>query len=77
MTAVIDFLYKILKNFIAWTTAAVDNVRVIGAIPIVMDLANFQKVRNVADIFNKVSLNFNLCVESSSPFSSEFLKCYV
>ena len=28
----------------AWTTAAVDNERVIGAVPIVMDILNLQKV---------------------------------
>ena len=28
----------------AWTTAAVDNERVIGAMPIVMDMLNLQKV---------------------------------
>ncbi|CAF1051330.1 unnamed protein product [Rotaria magnacalcarata] len=31
------------RGWTTWTTAAVDNVRVIGAIPIVMDMANFQK----------------------------------
>lgn len=30
----------------AWTTAAVDNSRVIGAMPIVMDILNLQKVNN-------------------------------
>jgi PhoPQ-activated pathogenicity-related protein len=34
-----------MKN-IAWTTAAVDNERVIAAIPIVMDILNMQKVNN-------------------------------
>ncbi len=31
--------------FSAWLTAAVDNERVIGAVPIVMDILNFQAVR--------------------------------
>ncbi|CAF3613982.1 unnamed protein product [Rotaria sp. Silwood1] len=31
------------RGWTTWTTAAVDNVRVIGAIPIVMDMADFQK----------------------------------
>jgi hypothetical protein len=30
---------------IAWTTAAVDNTRVIGAAPIVMDMLNLRKVK--------------------------------
>ncbi len=30
----------------AWTTAAVDNERVIGAVPIVMDILNLNQVRN-------------------------------
>jgi len=34
-----------MKN-IAWTTAAVNNERVIAAIPIVMDILNMQKVNN-------------------------------
>jgi PhoPQ-activated pathogenicity-related protein len=29
----------------AWTTAAVDNERVVGAIPIVMDILNIHQVR--------------------------------
>jgi hypothetical protein len=40
-------------KFSAWTTAAVDNERVIGAIPIVMDLANFQKVKNNHNVLDK------------------------
>lgn len=31
--------------FSAWTTAAVDNERVIGAMPIVMDILNIHRVR--------------------------------
>ena len=31
-------------TFVAWLTAAVDNQRVIAAIPIVMDILNFQTV---------------------------------
>jgi PhoPQ-activated pathogenicity-related protein len=30
----------------AWTTAAVDNERVIGAIPIVMDILNIHQVKD-------------------------------
>jgi PhoPQ-activated pathogenicity-related protein len=33
-------------NNLAWTTAAVDNERVIAAVPIVMDMLNLQKVNN-------------------------------
>ena len=36
--------YIDLKSSIAWTTAAVDNRRVLAAIPIVMDMLNLQKV---------------------------------
>lgn len=32
-------------RFSAWTTAAVDNERVIGAFPIVMDMLKLQQVR--------------------------------
>lgn len=32
--------------YLAWTTAAVDQKRVIGATPIVMDMLNLQKVEN-------------------------------
>lgn len=32
--------------YLAWTTAAVDQKRVIGATPIVMDMLNLQKVDN-------------------------------
>ncbi len=31
----------------AWTTAAVDNERVIAAVPIVMDILNLQRVNNL------------------------------
>ena len=31
---------------LAWTTAAVDNERVIGAVPIVMDILNLNQVGN-------------------------------
>ncbi|CAF1267546.1 unnamed protein product [Rotaria sordida] len=30
------------RGWMTWTTAAVDNKRVIGAVPIVMDLLNFR-----------------------------------
>jgi len=40
------FYIKIFNNS-AWTTAAVDNERVVGAIPIVMDILNLQKVRQL------------------------------
>jgi PhoPQ-activated pathogenicity-related protein len=35
--------FLLIKNS-AWTTAAVDNERVIAAVPIVMDILNLQKV---------------------------------
>ena len=42
-------LYKnfpcILLKILAWTTAAVDNTRVVGAVPMVMDLLNLRPVR--------------------------------
>ncbi len=34
----------------AWTTAAVDNERVVGAIPIVMDILNIHQVRKTKQI---------------------------
>ncbi|CAF1149586.1 unnamed protein product [Rotaria sordida] len=33
------------RGWMTWTTAAVNNKRVIGAVPIVMDLLNFRPVR--------------------------------
>ena len=39
---IITFLFVSLR--LAWTTAAVDNKRVIGAFPIVMDMVNLHKV---------------------------------
>jgi PhoPQ-activated pathogenicity-related protein len=38
-----------LVRNLAWTTAAVDNQRVIAAVPIVMDILNLQKVINQSD----------------------------
>jgi hypothetical protein len=38
------FMLILLINNLAWTTAAVDNERVIAAVPIVMDILNLQKV---------------------------------
>lgn len=35
------------ENILAWTTAAVDNTRVIGAVPLVMDMLNLRSVRKL------------------------------
>jgi hypothetical protein len=35
----------IVLRILAWTTAAVDNKRVVAAVPIVMDLLNLRLVR--------------------------------
>jgi len=39
------YIKKTIYNS-AWTTAAVDNERVIAAVPIVMDILNINQVRN-------------------------------
>ena len=47
-----DIIYSLNEYYLkhlAWLTAAVDNERIIGAIPIVMDLLNFQTVRCHSD----------------------------
>lgn len=36
--------FLFLISIVAWTTAAVDNTRVVGAIPLVMDLLNLRPV---------------------------------
>ena len=43
-----NFSFILFYKFVnpAWTTAAVDNERVIGAVPIVMDILNIHQVTN-------------------------------
>jgi hypothetical protein len=44
------FFKRISLKYSAWLTAAVDNnERIIGAIPIVMDILNFRAVRSKSD----------------------------
>ena len=45
-------------HFLAWTTAAVDNERVIGAIPIVMDILNINRVGHSAIELEEKSISF-------------------
>ena len=59
------------ESRLAWTTAAVDNERVVGAFPIVMDMLKLQKVSFVR--FSKVlfdSISLVLCLESPSSLPS-------
>jgi PhoPQ-activated pathogenicity-related protein len=58
------FIFFINKN-LAWTTAAVDNERVIAAVPIVMDMLNLQKVNNLINnliILRIFSFNYRICI---------------
>jgi PhoPQ-activated pathogenicity-related protein len=43
---IFSLFYSIVVINSAWTTAAVDNERVIGAVPIVMDILNIHQVKN-------------------------------
>ncbi|CAF1210020.1 unnamed protein product [Adineta steineri] len=58
------------RGWTTWTTAAVDNVRVIGAIPIVMDMANFQENRSFPALrWNKTSNNTHGYIRAIVDFS--------
>ena len=58
----------------AWTTAAVDNERVIAAVPIVMDILNIHQVRKkeiFSDESSRMFILFFFCIEFPSSLSSK------